>query len=58
MHVCTFWMQDHEMHRGKPLYLSQERYAALTHLVTVPFAYPLYLSWIYVQDGITCSLLI
>uniref|UniRef100_A0A453DYW2 E3 ubiquitin-protein ligase n=1 Tax=Aegilops tauschii subsp. strangulata TaxID=200361 RepID=A0A453DYW2_AEGTS len=33
MHVCTFWMQDHEMHRGKPLYLSQERYAALTYLV-------------------------
>jgi hypothetical protein len=28
-------MQDHEMQRGKPLYLSPERYAALTYLVHV-----------------------
>jgi hypothetical protein len=29
----AIWLQDHDMHRGKPLYLSQERYAALTYLV-------------------------
>jgi hypothetical protein len=28
-------MQDHDMQRGKPLYLSPERYAALTYLVHV-----------------------
>lgn len=26
-------LQDNEMHRGKPLYLNEERYAALTHMV-------------------------
>jgi hypothetical protein len=54
-----FWMQDHEMHRGKPLYLSQERYAALTYLVTVPLSsiFILYHRGMYVADGITCSLL-
>lgn len=25
--------QDIEMHRGKPLYLNEERYAALNHMV-------------------------
>lgn len=38
---CGLWhvyyttcMQDHDMSRGKPLYLSKERYAALTYLVS------------------------
>ena len=44
MHA-PFWMQDHEMQRGKPLYLSQERYAALTYLVTVCLPFPLLTSW-------------
>lgn len=26
-------LQDNEMIRGKPLYLNEERYAALTHMV-------------------------
>lgn len=26
-------LQDIEMHRGKPLFLNEERYAALTHMV-------------------------
>nr|CAB3472205.1 unnamed protein product [Digitaria exilis] len=32
-YLDAFGEEDHEMHRGKPLYLSQERYAALTYLV-------------------------
>ncbi|KAM0859473.1 hypothetical protein ACQ4PT_047171 [Festuca glaucescens] len=33
LYLDAFGEEDHEMHRGKPLYLSQERYAALTYLV-------------------------
>ncbi|CAM0878719.1 unnamed protein product [Alopecurus aequalis] len=33
LYLDAFGEEDHEMQRGKPLYLSQERYAALTHLV-------------------------
>ncbi|XP_062188383.1 E3 ubiquitin-protein ligase PRT6-like [Phragmites australis] len=32
-YLDTFGEEDHEMQRGKPLYLSPERYAALTYLV-------------------------
>lgn len=32
-YLDAFGEEDHEMQRGKPLYLSQERYAALTYLV-------------------------
>ncbi|CAO2198997.1 unnamed protein product [Urochloa humidicola] len=32
-YLDAFGEEDHEMHRGKPLYLSEERYAALTYLV-------------------------
>uniref|UniRef100_A0A0E0JE11 E3 ubiquitin-protein ligase n=1 Tax=Oryza punctata TaxID=4537 RepID=A0A0E0JE11_ORYPU len=32
-YLDAFGEEDHDMHRGKPLYLSQERYAALTYLV-------------------------
>ncbi|OEL13726.1 E3 ubiquitin-protein ligase PRT6 [Dichanthelium oligosanthes] len=32
-YLDVFGEEDHEMQRGKPLYLSQERYAALTYLV-------------------------
>ena len=40
--VCTYGLnflllQDNEMHRGKPLYLNEERYAALTHMVRMLF---------------------
>lgn len=28
-------LQDVEMHRGKPLFLNEERYAALTHMVNL-----------------------
>ncbi|KAL6626741.1 hypothetical protein ACP70R_030467 [Stipagrostis hirtigluma subsp. patula] len=31
-YLDVFGEEDHEMQRGKPLYLSQERYAALTYL--------------------------
>lgn len=37
VHLFIFYpakqLQDNEMHRGKPLYLNEERYAALTHMV-------------------------
>lgn len=33
-----FLLQDIEMHRGKPLYLNEERYAALTYMVLRVFA--------------------
>ncbi|XP_047981697.1 E3 ubiquitin-protein ligase PRT6 isoform X3 [Salvia hispanica] len=32
-YLDAFGEEDVEMHRGKPLFLSQERYAALTHMV-------------------------
>ncbi|XP_027071493.2 E3 ubiquitin-protein ligase PRT6 isoform X1 [Coffea arabica] len=32
-YLDAFGEEDKEMHRGKPLYLSEERYAALTHMV-------------------------
>lgn len=32
-HVSPNCLQDVEMRRGKPLYLNEERYAALTHMV-------------------------
>ncbi|KAL3531814.1 hypothetical protein ACH5RR_005335 [Cinchona calisaya] len=32
-YLDAFGEEDHEMHRGKPLYLNEERYAALTHMV-------------------------
>ncbi|XP_042512040.1 E3 ubiquitin-protein ligase PRT6-like [Macadamia integrifolia] len=32
-YLDAFGEEDTEMHRGKPLYLSEERYAALTHMV-------------------------
>jgi hypothetical protein len=32
-YLDMFGEEDHEMQRGKPLYLSQERYTALTYLV-------------------------
>lgn len=34
-----YFLQDIEMHRGKPLYLNEERYAAITYMVcfTAPF---------------------
>ncbi|PNT69934.1 hypothetical protein BRADI_2g03180v3 [Brachypodium distachyon] len=33
LYLDAFGEEDHDMQRGKPLYLSQERYAALTYLV-------------------------
>lgn len=33
-----FLLQDIEMHRGKPLYLNEERNAALTYMVLRVFA--------------------
>ncbi|XP_078178382.1 proteolysis 6 isoform X3 [Carex rostrata] len=32
-YLDAFGEEDHDMHRGRPLYLSEERYAALTYLV-------------------------
>ncbi|XP_015697922.1 E3 ubiquitin-protein ligase PRT6 isoform X2 [Oryza brachyantha] len=32
-YLDAFGEEDHDMHRGKPLYLSQQRYGALTYLV-------------------------
>ncbi|KAJ3693678.1 hypothetical protein LUZ60_009158 [Juncus effusus] len=32
-YLDAFGEEDHDMQRGRPLYLSEERYAALTHLV-------------------------
>ncbi|XP_068667575.1 E3 ubiquitin-protein ligase PRT6-like [Aristolochia californica] len=32
-YLDAFGEEDHEMHRGRPLYLSEERYAALTYMV-------------------------
>ncbi|CAL5388291.1 unnamed protein product [Camellia sinensis] len=32
-YLDAFGEEDMEMHRGKPLYLNEERYAALTHMV-------------------------
>lgn len=32
-YLDAFGEEDTEMHRGKPLYLNEERYAALTHMV-------------------------
>ncbi|KAG9454677.1 hypothetical protein H6P81_007581 [Aristolochia fimbriata] len=32
-YLDAFGEEDHEMHRGRPLYLSEERYAALTFMV-------------------------
>uniref|UniRef100_A0A0E0BX35 E3 ubiquitin-protein ligase n=1 Tax=Oryza meridionalis TaxID=40149 RepID=A0A0E0BX35_9ORYZ len=37
-HLPTLTPSDHDMHRGKPLYLSQERYAALTYLMALFFS--------------------
>ncbi|KAJ8753971.1 hypothetical protein K2173_001869 [Erythroxylum novogranatense] len=33
LYLDAFGEEDHEMHRGKPLYLNEERYAALTYMV-------------------------
>ncbi|ONM30037.1 E3 ubiquitin-protein ligase PRT6 [Zea mays] len=33
LYLDAFGEEDNEMHRGKPLYLSQERYTSLTYLV-------------------------
>ncbi|XP_071697200.1 E3 ubiquitin-protein ligase PRT6-like isoform X2 [Rutidosis leptorrhynchoides] len=33
LYLDTFGEEDVEMHRGKPLYLNEERYAALSHMV-------------------------
>jgi len=32
-YLDAFGEEDTEMHRGKPLYLNEERYAALNHMV-------------------------
>lgn len=32
-YLDAYGEEDNEMHRGKPLYLSEERYAALTQMV-------------------------
>lgn len=33
--LLTLPLQDVDMQRGKPLYLNEERYAALTYMVTI-----------------------
>lgn len=33
LYLDAFGEEDIEMHRGKPLYLNKERYAALSHMV-------------------------
>lgn len=37
--LSIFLLQDTEMHRGKPLYLNEERYAALNHMVRRSFIF-------------------
>lgn len=44
------------MQRGKPLYLNQERYAALSHMVTEIFISPLFdISCEYCHDCSRCQ---